>query len=85
MLAHGVSPYKMVLGLPMYGRTFILENPGVKKILFGVTAVKTAGFPGPFTKEAGFMGYNEVGFTIYIPNGNTLQEEFPVIHSIRSI
>ncbi|CAF4833625.1 unnamed protein product [Pieris macdunnoughi] len=60
MLAHGVSPYKMVLGLPMYGRNFILENPGVKKILFGVTTVKSMGFPGPLTKEAGFMGYNEI-------------------------
>ncbi|XP_045508158.1 probable chitinase 2 [Colias croceus] len=60
MLAHGVSPYKMVLGLPMYGRSFYLENPGVKKILFGVTAVKSTGFPGPFTKEAGFLGYNEI-------------------------
>ncbi|XP_050673657.1 probable chitinase 2 [Leptidea sinapis] len=60
MMAHGVSPYKMVLGLPMYGRTFVLENPGVKSILFGVTAAKSVGFPGPFTKENGFMGYNEI-------------------------
>ncbi|CAK1548864.1 unnamed protein product [Leptosia nina] len=60
MLSHGVSPYKMVLGLPMYGRNFILENPGVKKILFGVTTAKSQGFAGPFTKEAGFMGYNEI-------------------------
>ncbi|XP_045457634.1 probable chitinase 2 [Melitaea cinxia] len=60
MLSHGVSPYKMVLGLPMYGRTFILTNPGVKSIEFGVTPAKSTGFAGPWTREAGFIGYNEV-------------------------
>ncbi|XP_072937484.1 probable chitinase 2 [Epargyreus clarus] len=60
MLSHGVSPYKMVLGLPMYGRSFILQNLGVKEIHFGVTPVKDVGFPGPWTKENGFLGYNEI-------------------------
>ncbi|XP_073964913.1 probable chitinase 2 isoform X1 [Choristoneura fumiferana] len=60
MLAHGVSPYKMVLGLPMYGRTFILQNPAEDKVEFGRTPVKNVGFKGPYTREAGFMGYNEI-------------------------
>nr|AJG44542.1 chitinase 2 [Cnaphalocrocis medinalis] len=60
MLEHGVSPYKLVLGLPMYGRTFILKDPKVRDIEFGRTPVMAAGFKGPYTGEAGFMGYNEI-------------------------
>ncbi|XP_041985359.1 probable chitinase 2 [Aricia agestis] len=60
MLAHGVSPYKMVLGLPLYGRTFVLEDPDTKEVEFGVTKAKASGFAGPLTKENGFMGYNEI-------------------------
>lgn len=60
MISHGVSPYKLVLGLPMYGRNFVLRNPDVKQIDFGLTSAKETGFQGPFTKENGFMGYNEI-------------------------
>ncbi|CAG9794339.1 unnamed protein product, partial [Diatraea saccharalis] len=60
MLSHGVSPYKLVMGLPMYGRTFILKDPAVRNIEFGRTSVQAAGFKGPYTGEAGFMGYNEI-------------------------
>lgn len=60
MLSQGVSPYKMVLGLPMYGRTFLLTNPDTRVLEFGSTPVKETGFKGPFTGEAGFMGYNEI-------------------------
>lgn len=51
----------MVLGLPLYGRTFILQED-TQNIEFGRTAVQQTGFKGPYTKEAGFMGYNEVIF-----------------------
>lgn len=60
MLDHGVSPYKMVLGLPMYGRTFYLMDASVGKVEYGRTPVKSQGFKGPYTREAGFMGYNEI-------------------------
>ncbi|XP_022817324.1 probable chitinase 2 [Spodoptera litura] len=60
LLAHGVSPYKMVLGLPMYGRTFLLTDPGSRVLEYGSTPVKATGFKGPYTGEAGFMGYNEI-------------------------
>ncbi|KAM3956129.1 chitinase 2 [Aphomia sociella] len=60
MLSHGVSPYKMVLGLPMYGRTFILSDPETRLVEFGRTKVQNIGFKGKFTGENGFMGYNEI-------------------------
>nr|UTR35845.1 chitinase [Agrotis ipsilon] len=60
LLSHGVSPYKMVLGLPMYGRTFILLNPETGVLEYGKTPVGSTGFKGPLTGEAGFMGYNEI-------------------------
>lgn len=56
----GVSPHKLILGLPTYGRTFLLENPGVKVLEFGTTPVTTTGFQGPFTKSDGFISYSEV-------------------------
>lgn len=49
----------MVLGVPLYGRTFIL-NDDAQDIEFGRTTVQQTGFKGPYTREAGFMGYNEV-------------------------
>lgn len=51
----GASPSKIVMGLPFYGRTFItnldgnFEDPSLEQ-----------GFTGPYTRENGFMGYNEI-------------------------
>lgn len=51
----GASPSKIVLGLPFYGRTFITPHEGN----FG-DASNDNGFQGNFTRENGFMGYNEI-------------------------
>lgn len=61
LLQQGAPAEKLVLGLAMYGRTFILttvpETPKVSPI--GLPSQK-AGFKGPYTSQEGFMGFNEI-------------------------
>ena len=58
-LSQGVSPNKLVLGLPLYGRTFLLKDPAVEGSGLDQESLP-AGFQGPFTREDGFLGFNEV-------------------------
>lgn len=51
----GAAPTKLVLGLPFYGRTFITKLDGE----FGDPAAEI-GFQGIYTKENGFLGFNEI-------------------------
>lgn len=52
----GAPAHKLMMGLPFYGRTFITSKDGN----IGDES-DDQGFQGPFTRENGFMGYNEVG------------------------
>ncbi|XP_049540566.1 probable chitinase 2 [Anopheles darlingi] len=56
LLNLGAPTSKIVLGLPFYGRTFVSPIVGAS---MGDDA-EEVGFPGPATKENGFMGYNEI-------------------------
>lgn len=47
----------MVLGIPFYGRTFTLADVNLNHN--GANTLGT-GFQGPYTREDGFLGYNEV-------------------------
>lgn len=51
----GAPPSKIVMGLPFYGRTFITNLDGY----YGDASMDTS-FAGPFTREPGFLGYNEI-------------------------
>ncbi|XP_023349209.1 probable chitinase 2 [Eurytemora carolleeae] len=57
LLKKGADPLKTVLGVPLYGRAFTLLNPNSNKM--GAPAAPTS-FQGPYTREDGFLGYNEI-------------------------
>lgn len=63
-LSRGAAANKLVLGLPSYGRTFVLTNRlnSAEESPMNRTIVGN-GFQGPYTLQDGFMGYNEVSFT----------------------
>lgn len=56
-LKNGVPPSKLVLGVGFYGRTFLLRDPTNPAV---AAPSKTTAFAGPYTREDGFLGYNEI-------------------------
>jgi len=53
----GALEEKTVLGVPLYGRAFALMDPNFNKM--GAPS-KEKSFQGPYTREDGFLGYNEI-------------------------
>ena len=60
-LSAGAPANKLILGIPTYGKSFTLANQANHGV--GATSVG-AGQPGPFTREGGSLGYNEVTFKL---------------------
>ena len=57
LLKSGASPEKLVLGVPFFGKAFTLVDRNLLEI--GSPSNGT-GLRGPYTREDGFLGYNEV-------------------------
>lgn len=56
-LSQGVPRSNLILGMPLYGRGWIIANSDNN----GFYAAATDGLPaGPYTREKGFWGYNEI-------------------------
>ncbi|CAH2084075.1 unnamed protein product [Euphydryas editha] len=60
MLSFGVSPEKLVLGIPFYGRTLLLSEPDTKYIELGKTKTNNYGLSGPYINGTNFYVYNEI-------------------------
>ncbi|KAL5286328.1 CHIA.2 family protein [Megaselia abdita] len=53
----GAPPSKLVMGIPLYGRSFTLADSKN----FNINAPTNGpGLPGPLTRTSGFLGYNEI-------------------------
>lgn len=59
---NGAPAEKLIVGFPTYGHNFILSNPSNT----GIGAPTSgAGAAGPYTRQAGFWAYYEVGTKLF--------------------
>lgn len=59
-LNNGCPREKLIVGVPLYGRSFTLNDPQNN----GINAPASAGQAGQFVPEGGFLGYNEICFDL---------------------
>lgn len=83
-ISHGAPASKLILGIPLYARTFQLASNGNHGI--GVPA-QGGGNAGPYTRQRGVLGYNEVNNQELIRNlsariffGKSQKYDFHISH-----
>lgn len=76
---NGASPRKLVMGVPIYGRSFTLSTGQTQP----PTAASGAGNAGPITEEDGYLSYLEI--CTYIQNGWTVVTVSQNISSVDKI
>jgi len=59
LIHEGAAAEKLILGIPTYGRCFTLASSTNTDFYAPSSG---PGRQGPYTREPGFMGYNEVSF-----------------------
>ena len=67
LLKSGVSPDKLVLGVPFSGWAFTLADRNSHEI---GSASNGTGLQGPYTSYNGYLGYNEVCRVLNSHNSN---------------
>lgn len=56
-LSKGAPPSKLIMGIPLYGRSFTLSDDSYNGMM---APAPRPGNPGPITQSAGIMSYNEI-------------------------
>lgn len=79
-IAQGASKAKLVLGVPLYGRTYTLSSTSTIEN----APASGPGTPGNYSQEAGSIMYNEVPNFIYKnPSTNILNEKYAGVHDAK--